>query len=359
MRSVSVLTLCLRPAVGALALALRFELTAPKAVHAQVAARIVHPDAGRATHARVGEVVELRVEVRRGGRWRAPPEGSRVRWLRVRPHMQHVDTPPPNEGVAQYSNSVLFGPRHGRWLGYDTIEYESVPLEGPRIELAAARARITGSPDRADGAGTLWVAAEVALPDGTVARTPDADDTDRLGLEPAVARLTFRTGDDFLGWLSTYFGVPNVFGSTGPQADRYLGADCADVLVGARRASGDRRIRYASVSGIGRYARAVTPSLTLHPDGSITGEDGQPVELRWGDDVEPGDLLAIDFVRAGERLPRAWDHIGALVGDGSPDRPADGLFDAHDRLRHMVPSGLVDWPLGQSAPIHFRVWRWK
>lgn len=335
-------------------------LLVPAAALAEGRARIVQPSGGHATEARIGDEVELRVEIVRRGHWTAPPATASVRWLRVAPHMQHVDTAPPNEGVPQYSNAVLFGPRHGRWLGYDAIEYETLPLDtGERVDIDADRLRVRGVPDRRDGAGSMWLAAEVELADGTTYRTPDGDDTDRLGLSAAVARVSFRTGDDFLGWLSSYFGVPNVFGSTAGQADRHVGADCADVLVGALRAAGHRRVRYASVSGIARYANPVTPSLTLGRDGSITDDDGDEVVLRWDEDIRPGDLLAIDFVRSGARMPRAWDHIGALLGDGSSEHPPDGMLDSHDLLRHMAPSGLVDWPIGSSAPIRFRVWRWK
>ena len=69
----------------------------------------------------------------------------------------------------------------------------------------------------------------------------------------AVANPDFLSvaSDDFGGWLGTYFGVPYVFGSNGAegsthQTDRYTGADCADVLVGARRAAGSRALAYTS-----------------------------------------------------------------------------------------------------------------
>jgi hypothetical protein len=216
---------------------------------------------------------------------------------------------------------------------------------------------VRGSPNRRDGAGTLWLAADVTMPDGTVLRTPDHDDVDRLGLAPSVMRVSFRASDDFVGWLSTYFGVPNIFGSTRGQSERYVGADCADVLVGARRASGDRSLQYTSVTGIGRYAEAVTPALRMGADGAIVEDtdEAPPTVLRWGRDVEPGDLFAIDYADPDSRLPRAWDHIGALGRDAD----GDGVLSAGDTLRHMAPSGLVDSPIDSQAPMRFRVWRWR
>ncbi len=331
-------------------------LASPATASAQPdGARVVDASGRSAVQARAGETVELTVALRdRRGRLGPLPDGAEVRWLRVRPHMQHEDTPPQNEGIRQYSNSVLFGPDHGRWIGLDSIEYETVALEArPGVEPAGRTLRLRASPDRDDGAGTLWIAAEVTLPGGAVVRTPDGDDRDRLGLVPSVMRVSFRAGDGLLGWLSTFFGVPNVFGSTRGQVERYVGADCADVLIGAARASGRRDLGYTSVVGIGRHARPVTGALLLHDDGRVTDEEGTVVTLRWGEDLRSGDLFAIDYARPGSRLPRAWDHIGALTGDTD----GDGRLGGADRLRHMTPLGLVDWPIEREAPIRFRVWR--
>ncbi len=318
---------------------------------------------GGPVQARVGESVTLRVvAVGRGGRLSPVAPGTRVRWFRVVPRMQHVETAPPNEGVDQYSNSVLFGPRHGRWLGFDAIEYDMVEIANANQGAHLTVDRVTRADGRAggengeppfSGAGSSWYAATAEDPDGTSHRTPGGEDVDRLGLSRAVMRVSFRTGDDYLGWLSTYFHVPNVFGSTGPQADRYVGADCADVLVGARRASGARQARYTSVGGIASVARPVTPVLLLGEDGQVRGEDGRFVALHWSDDLEAGDLLAIDYTTAGAQLPRPWDHIGALLGDAD----GDGLLGGADALRHMTPRGLLDRPLSNEGPIRFRVWR--
>lgn len=335
--------------------------------------------------ARVGEPVDLAVAlvgprgevladvpaVRIDGRARpvrgALPPGATVRWLQVEPRREHVDLPPPNPGVASFSNAVLFGPRHGRWLGYDRLEYtqrEVTPREDVAVTDASLRvsAAHPGDPsqDTHGGAGSSWFAAAVTLADGSVARTPDAASVDRLGLSPSVMRVSFRADDGFAGWLSTYFHVASVFGSNGPsaaahQADRYTGADCADVLVGALRASGRRGLRYTSVAGIGEYARPLTGVLRADAAG-LTDARGQPVALRWGADVLPGDLVTIDYADdPGNDLPRAWDHIGALVRDGDDS----SSLSVGDVLRHMGPRGLEDTALVHGGPMRVVLWRWR
>ncbi len=181
-----------------------------------------------------------------------------------------------------------------------------------------------------------------------------------MGLESAVMRVSFRQGDGFVGWLSAYFGVPYVFGSTPAQSERRVGIDCADVLVGARRRQTGRRLRYTSVRGMGRLAEPVSEVLLLDRDGTVRDAAGEPVSLRWGEDLRPGDMMAIDYANDGSDvvLPRAWDHIGVLLedarGEGSP-----GVLDGADVLRHMSLRGLTDEPLTGHGRIRLRIWRWK
>lgn len=320
--------------------------------------------------AQVGESVRLVVTQRRG---RALPEGSRVRWLRVAPHLQHVEGHA--EGAPEddptYSNAVFGGADHGKWVGMDTIEYRTEPMglgrhariEGNALVLEGAPPPTweERTPSRSTPmAGTLWLAAEVELPDGRRLRTADQDATDRLGLESKVTRVSFRAGEGFVGWLSAYFGVPYVFGSTPAQSDRRVGIDCADVLVGARRSQTGRRLGYTSVRGMGRLADAVSDVLLLDRDGTIRDAEGEPVSLRWGEAIQSGDMLAIDYANDGSDivLPRAWDHIGVLLEDHATEG-APGILDGKDVLRHMSLRGLTDQPLTAHGRIRLRIWRWK
>lgn len=338
---------------------------------ARVWARGAHDGALRPgpVQARRGETVTLAAQlVDRAGRPVPLPAGATVRWLQVLPRPYHTEHAPPNPGVRSFSNAGLYGARHGRWLGYDRLEYDTLPLaaspdhrpEGPVLRVTAARPPIAER-DRHDGVGSSWFSAEIVLPDGRVVRSPDGADLDRLGLVPAVARVSFRRDDSYLGWLGTYFHVASVFGSNGPtdaehQSDRYTGADCANVLVGALRAAGRRDAAYTSVAGIGRLAVARSAVLRALPDGTLRGAEGAAVALRWGDAVAPGDLVTLDYASdTGNLLPRAWDHIAALVSDAN----GDGVLDGGDLVRHMGPEGLVDTPLVHAGPMRVVLWRWR
>lgn len=275
----------------------------------------------------------------------------RVEWRRVEPEMEHVDTPSPNKDIDAYANAVVFGPRHGEWLGFDAIEYFESPLDGdaPSITLTGAH---PSDPelDVHEGLGAMRLAATLNA-FGRLVRTPGADDHDGPGLKDQVFRYTFRRGDDFIGWLTSFFQVPYLFGSAGhrerAQAERYVGADCADILVAALRRAGRRDLDYSSVSGLISVGKKVA--------GPVDVAEG-PVQagprLRFGADVRPGDLLIIDYV-GWDGSPRAWDHILALVADRGPGGgPPDGLLGPEDLVADSGDArGLVFQPLGKQGHV--------
>jgi hypothetical protein len=330
----------------------------------------------RGVTARRGESVEIFVLVRADGRWYgavdpALVDGRRVAvrplselgpatvtWRAVEPRMVHE-----GDGAADhrrpYTNAVLMGRTHGRWRGYDPIAYFERPLpsaRGPRLVVRESR---PSDPelDVRGGLGTLRYAARVELAGGAVS-TPGAADVEATGIDGRVLRVSYRAGDDLPGWLATYFNVPQVFGSAGGpashQTDRFVGADCADVVVGALRAAGRRDVAYTSVGGLTRYARAVSDVLLQLEDGRIVSNDEarRPKVLRFGTDVRRGDIVTIDYVGfAG--LPRAWDHVGVLGDDDG-----DGVLDGGDPLYHMgLDRGLTVEPLSAQGLVRLRVLR--
>ena len=332
----------------------------------------------RHVEARNGETVHLWAVVRLGrgsrtryhtdapalriGRRRIPASRLRplemldlrgIEWFRVEPHQHHVALPPPNPGNPAYSNSVLFGPKHGRWLGYDQLEYHRSPLAGTASRLELRRVAPTAPPLPGNrGLGTMRYQVEVRLADGTTLASPGPDAIGRGGISATVRRVSYRSGDDLVGWLRSFFNVPNVFGSAGRgtahQTDLHQGADCADVIVGALRKAG-ARVEYTAVSGLFRHARPVTKPLLLHPSGLYArGEEGgwEPRTLAFGEDVRRGDVMLIDY---GKGVPtnRRWDHVGIL----GEDRGTAGRLDGADTLLHVgYLYGLTEEQLDSQGP---------
>ncbi|MBW2731797.1 MAG: hypothetical protein JRH20_05345 [Deltaproteobacteria bacterium] len=287
---------------------------------------------------------------------------ARFRWIQIEPRPHHVAVAPPNDSNPAYSNAILFGPRHGRWLGYDTLEYQEQPIKGAtrsslvvqRTHPAHPRVNVNG------GLGTMRYKVELrfARVELGVVSSPGSENVTPRGLSPRVTRVTFRSNDHWVGFLRGYFNVPNVFGSAGHgrrhQTDRYQGADCADVIVGALRAAG-ARLPYTSARGLLSYARPVTKRLLLTKKGIFEPNHKRPVKLVFGRDVRAGDIMLIDYVGfAGS--PRSWDHVAVLYHD----RGERGVFDAQDPILHMgYLYGLTEEHAAGEAPAHVQILRLK
>jgi hypothetical protein len=305
--------------------------------------RVGRARVARAVDARLGEEIEVFVAApgRLDGRavvFGAAPGrtpfarcgDARVTWRRVEPRMQHTETRAPNGDVKVYANAVVFGEKHGQWIGFDSLEYVETPLEatGPllRVRDAAPTDALLHREGPTRALGTMRLAATVEL--GGVARSTFGKEDAPGGLISArVFRYSFRDGDGFLGWLGSFYNVPYLFGSAGKganaQAERYVGADCADVLVAALRRAGRRELEYTSVAGLVDKLDRVAPAVEVKAGGA-------PTSLRWGRDVRPGDLLALDYVGDDGQLPRDWDHIVVLVEDRGPGGKPDGLLGPED-----------------------------
>ena len=287
----------------------------------------------------------------------------RWRWYRVEPRPHHVNTPPPNKGNKAYSNAVLFGKSHGKWLGYDTIEYkESLIPKAHGPSISPSRARPTHPRvDVNGGLGTMRYKVQLEV-EGQTLSSHGMESLITGGISPKVMRLTFRSGDDLVGHLRGFFNVPNVFGSGGHgrrhQTDRYQGADCADVIIGAVRAAG-YPMPYTSVAGLKRFARPVTERLLLTKKG-ITYADGprkgQAAVVPFGrGGVRPGDLMLIDYYGF-NGSPRSWDHIAVV----DRDLGARGRFDPEDPVLHMgYLYGLTVEQARGEAPAYVRFLRFR
>jgi hypothetical protein len=198
-----------------------------------------------------------------------------------------------------------------------------------------------------------------AIVDGVA--SPGAEAVDAYGILPSVHRVSLRRDDSTVGWLTAYFLVPEVFGSAGPganhQTERFVGADCADVLVGARRRQG-ARVAYTNVAGLPRLATPVAAAFELAGDGAlVAGERARGIVA--------GDLVRIDYAGTyAGATSRSWDHVALVYEDRSdpagPSRGApDGVLDAFDLVVHMGHPHLVVEPLAAQLPAKLDVLRWK
>src|SRR6188768_4114255 len=182
------------------------------------------------TEARIDQKVELAdgktvrapdgiKSVKLGGKQRTtkPLENARVRWSIVEPHGFRTITPAANGSTEDfYSNVSMERKTFGKWLGYDHIEYFEHVVHAWRDAKPITAVIATADPKtmQVPGLGTLRYKVEVEI-DGQTLVTPGAEATDTFGLLPSVHRVSIRKDDSFLGFLSEYLLVPEVFGSAG------------------------------------------------------------------------------------------------------------------------------------------------
>ena len=290
-----------------------------------------------------------------------------VRWLYVEPSPWRNPDKPLKKGpeVLYYSNVIADGPKLGKWLGFDEISYFETEAN-PWSKLDSARKRpATATPPRPEddlfgGLGTMRYKVELRVSDGTNFSTAGAEAHDTYGMLPSVHRVSIRKDDTYLGYMTSYFLVPKVFGSSGGgknnQTDRYVGADCADVLVGGLRAKGVK-IKYSFVAGLTDHADVIAKPHYLDADGKV---EGDPIT-----EAVVGDLIRINYSgRASDTSPRSWDHVGLWYEDKSdPEGPAkggpDGKFDGFDLVMHMSQPYLTVEPFHEQTPAVIDVLRWK
>jgi hypothetical protein len=281
----------------------------------------------------------------------------KVRWSIVEAHGFRT-SPAQNGATSKFYSNVSTEPKtFGRWLGYDHIDYfETVVRDFSHDYVIPAEIRATeAGATQIAGLGTVRYKVQL----GDLA-SPGAEHADQFGIAPDVHRVSIRAADDFLGWLTAYLLVPEVFGSAGAganhQTERFTGADCADVMVGALRRTGRTEREYTNVAGLPAYTRVVAKPTRLDangkPDRTITG-------------IARGDLIRIDYVRSADvDTPRGWDHVAALWEDRSdPDGPfhggPDGQLDGFDLVIHMGHPRLLIEPLARHAPARVDVLRWR
>ena len=155
-------------------------------------------------------------------------------------------------------------------------------------------------------------------------RSPGIEDINDKGLSPQVFRVSVRESQGYLGYLTTFFNVPAVFGSIPYQSNNYIGADCCDVLTSAygKWKGKDIKKDYNVDMLVSRLSKRATAKVT----------NGVPDKtLKWGKDVRPGDLIAVKYVDA-----KRYQHIGALYSDADKN----GALSEGDLIIHAGP-----WPL--------------
>ena len=212
---------------------------------------------------------------------------------------------------------------------FQPIDYRATPIDGAAGKPSiAADVRPTLTPDHGKGVGTMRYQL-VALQDDRVIASPGPEarrGRGSGGLTDAVARVSIRRDDTYLGFLTEMYGQPYIWASAGlsdnkHQSEHLEGSDCADFLVyGARRMG--KKLAYTWTGALPEVSKLLAAG-TRGADGIYRAKDGTMLPF-----TKIGDLVL---------FPR---HVGVLA----QDRGQAGVLDDQDLMMHT----LFDTPKEQA-----------
>ncbi|KID58821.1 hypothetical protein JF50_02910 [Pseudoalteromonas luteoviolacea] len=257
-----------------------------------------------------GSAVRLKVDV---------AQGEQVRWYQIIP-----DT-------SQYYKNANHPWEQNpyQWAGFGKVRYQQKHLKQfdnhPYITVDAGLLKqnnVFNSHYYHADVGSFWFEVEVIGVNGIKRVSTGVRDTDHRGLSKHVLRVSFTTGDGYLGTLSSFFNVPAIFGSVPYQSQHYLGVDCADVLMAAHAIHNNGKVHDRNVAWL------VT---NLKHKANLSDFKGAGSAIKWGADISPGDFIAVRYRQNGQ-----FAHIGALYKDSNNN----GLLDGEDLVLHAGPNAL-------------------
>lgn len=288
-----------------------------------------------------GKVPETQIR-----RWDKRIDGAiTIAWYKIEPFMLH-QSPPGNDPEVPdflwYTNAHLPGcPKNRGWIGFDTIEYKETGIKRKQWELDADAHPSERKYDIHQGLGVMrYKVTALLMSPGEKSLTvssPGKESVDMYGIKNNVHMVDFRKDDTFLGWITSYFNVPGVFGSVRQQLDRYLGVDCADLIIAACNRYSGKNIGYTNVNGLIPMMKKKTRDLYLFSDGTLhvsPEKKAETVELVFGRDVFPGDLIFFDYPVEGHQKYGSWDHVGVILSDSGARGRIDTVLGPGDLILH-------------------------
>ncbi len=296
-----------------------------------------------------GVIIHSRVA---DGQWRTdtaiyPLKGQRVmlkaegrpqgmtRWYQIVPDISKFYK---NAGFPWESNAY-------QWTGFDKIDYHCEELsrfQGQR-EICPFENQTSGterSPYYHNDVGSFWFQAQVEHK-GRTDSSPGIGQCGERGLSPKVFRVSIRDGEGYLGYLTSFFNVPGLFGSVPYQSGNYIGADCADILMAAYyRQKGQISAKDYNVAMlVSKFPKIDECEIT----------EGRPDKTVSWERIRPGDFIAVRY-----QSGLQYQHIGALLADSD----ADGILGPGDMILHAGPFPLCYTYLKEgSFDGHIRILR--
>jgi len=243
-----------------------------------------------------------------------------IKWYQIIPNISKF-----------YKNANFpWDPKPYQWRGFAKIEYERVEIkEFEDKEIVTLTQKILEK-NRPQGyhlynskVGSFWFEVVATTNSGKVIKSAGLKQNSSRGLSPKVFRISFMESSDYIGYLTTFFNVPGIFGSIPYQSKNYIGVDCADVLMAVSSIITKKKLKDFNV------AMLVTK---LKKRASLNITNGKPSKkLIWEKDFKRGDFIAVRYSPKSQ-----FAHIGLLYKDSNNN----GILDSKDFVIHAGPESL-------------------
>jgi len=209
------------------------------------------------------------------------------------------------------------------WDHWDELDYAETPLGlGNTIHTDVSPTILDAVKLNGISVGTMRYGL-VLNNGGQVFKSPGIESTFKGGISEKVHRVSVKgnTGNEIVDNAFSLCNNPYIWASsslTGSkydnQAERFIGADCADLCVAAARLAGYDSMFYTSSHGLKDQMKVVTCVTDIQPNG-VYLNDNHPLTR-----AKPGDFIQ-------------WNgHVGILVEDNKPK----GILDSSDKVLHTL-----------------------
>lgn len=246
------------------------------------------------------------------------------------------------------------GPENPGW--WARLRYQETLLDTGWVVSCDVRPTILKGA-RGQNVGTMRFALRVVFR-GETLKTPGAEAVERRGISDRVFRLSIARDSSLVGFAFAWFGLPYIYGSASlrdqdppeaHQTERFIGADCADLVVAVLRKWSGLPLPYRNSAAFHEGGALDRYLLTLfrnvRPDtarGVFVDEGGKVVLVGEGG-VRPGDLLVYR------------KHVGIF----SEDRPPLGVLDLSDLHIHTCNDEVTEDPLAEGFEPPFTIRRFR
>ena len=218
-----------------------------------------------------------------------------------------------------------------QWSDYGKIDYNRVEIkafENQKEVLLTKKILEENKPKNNQyynaQLGSFWFEAEATLKNGKVIKSKGIKNVERKGLSPKVFRVSYMLDKSYIGYLTTFFNVPGIFGSMPYQSRNYIGVDCADVLVATSKVMNKAKNtkNYNVVMLVDKFK--IKKKFKI-----VNGKPNK--KLTWEKEFKKGDFIAVKYRENGR-----YAHIGMLYADENNN----GVLDEKDSIINAGPNAL-------------------